>query len=190
VTFVAEIGDVRRFETPRPADGLCRSGALGALGRTRPTRQHYQSRQPKSPPCPHRGGLDVSLSGSPEPASASSTGEPPQVVRAIEVRLIQDCRRRQTLVLAALRSKELAAPARTASETCVWSVRFPQGFLDALLSTRSAHAWLTFRASDLIEGHSRPTPVSGHNRGYDGSESEAWNEESREKDGPKKGLKP
>src|SRR5215204_3349940 len=111
VTFVAEIGDVRRFETPRPADGLCRSGALGALGRTRPTRQHYQSRQPKSPPCPHRGGLDVSLSGSPEPASASSTGEPPQVVRAIEVRLIQDCRRRQTLVLAALRSKELAAPA-------------------------------------------------------------------------------
>src|SRR5215213_10344420 len=77
VTFVAEIGDVRRFETPRPADGLCRSGALGALDRrTGPTRQHYQSRQPKSPPCPDRGGLDVSLSGSPEPASASSTGEP------------------------------------------------------------------------------------------------------------------
>jgi hypothetical protein len=30
--------------------------------------------------------------------------------------------------------------ARTASATCVWSVRFPQVFLDALLSTRSAHA--------------------------------------------------
>ena len=31
--------------------------------------------------------------------------------------------------------------------------------------------------------------MSGHNRAYDGSESEAWNEERREKDGPKKGAK-
>ena len=55
VTFVAQIGDVRRFETPPTADGLSRSGALGTFGRpASPTRQHHQGRQPKSAPCSRR----------------------------------------------------------------------------------------------------------------------------------------
>ena len=46
VTFVAEIGDVRRFETPAAADGLSRSGALGKLDRRAgPARRHHQGRQ-------------------------------------------------------------------------------------------------------------------------------------------------
>ena len=49
-----------------------RMGATHFLMKTLPRvsgEMALQSRQPKSPPCPGRGGLDVSLSGSPEPAS-------------------------------------------------------------------------------------------------------------------------
>jgi len=61
VTFVAEIGDVRRFEPPPSAHGLSWSGALGTLNRRAGlARLHHQGRQPASAPGADRGRLDLS----------------------------------------------------------------------------------------------------------------------------------
>lgn len=113
VTFVAEIGDVRRFETPRQLMAY-----LGLVPSERSTGDQVRrgSRQPKSPPCSDRVSLDLSLSGSPQPIFAGATGEP--TLRAIawkaQVRLCARYRKlmaagkRQTLVTTAI-AREMAA---------------------------------------------------------------------------------
>jgi len=79
VTFVAEIGDVRRFETPRQLMAY-----LGLVPSERSTGEQVRrggitkAGKPKSPPGPNRRCLDLSLSGSPESTSAGATGDPPQ----------------------------------------------------------------------------------------------------------------
>src|SRR3974390_880677 len=79
VTFVAEIGDVRRFRDTAAVNGLSWISAVRTLDRrTNPTRQNYQSRQPKSPPSSDRGRLDISLSGSSESVFANKTREAAQ----------------------------------------------------------------------------------------------------------------
>ena len=77
VTFVAEIGDVRRFDSPRQLTaylGLVPSGELDR--RTGPARRHHQGRQRPGPARADRGGLDVSLPGADEPAAAGAAGRP------------------------------------------------------------------------------------------------------------------
>jgi transposase len=62
VTFAAEIGDVRRFDTP-PADVLPRPGAGGELDRRHSTTQGPNpGRQSTCPPGIGRGCLDIPLS--------------------------------------------------------------------------------------------------------------------------------
>ena len=63
VTFAAEIGDVRRFDTPRQLHGLPRSCPSGTLDRRYdPTEGPHLSGQPAGAAGAHRGGLDIPLS--------------------------------------------------------------------------------------------------------------------------------
>jgi hypothetical protein len=75
VTFLAEIGDVRRFDTPRQLMAY-----LGLVPSERSTGEQVRrgnitkGRQSPSPAGPYGGRLDVSLSGAPEPAPLDPAG--------------------------------------------------------------------------------------------------------------------
>ena len=75
ITFVAEIGDIRRFESPRQVMaylGLVPSErSTGGQG---PARRDHQSRQRERAQGPDRGNVDIPLSSPGEP----STGAPPR----------------------------------------------------------------------------------------------------------------
>ena len=75
VTFVAEIGDVRRFDSPRQLMaylGLVPSRELDR--RAGAARRHHQGRQRPRSSGADRGRLDLSLPGADEPVAAGAAG--------------------------------------------------------------------------------------------------------------------
>ena len=119
VTFVAEIGDVRRFETPRQLMAY-----LGLVPSERSTGEQVRrgsitkAGNPRARRVLIEGAWTYRYPGSPEPASAGATGEPAQGRTAIawkaQLRLCARYRRlmaagkRQTLVTTAI-AREMAA---------------------------------------------------------------------------------